>query len=1004
MNFTFDTAGTLGSMAALTQGVTGLDFADAGTGTCKANTAYAAGQICTINVIFTPKFAGTRNGAAVLYNTAGIVIATGYAQGTGVGPQIAFPQGALSTLSNGLNNPTGVAVDGSGNIYVADPGSNAVKEILAVNGSIPASPTIRILGSGFNQPSSVALDGSGNVYVADTGNSAVKEILAVKGGIPASPAIVTLGSGFNTPYSAVVDRAGNVFVADYGNSEIKEILAVNGSIPASPTILTLETDAPAFYLTIDGSGNVYFTGYDSPIVELLAVNGSIPASPTGKLIGGTLNYSTGLAVDAGGNVYVANDQNAVSEIYAVNGSIPSSPTITTLSSAFNYPTGLAVDSSGNIYIADPGNYRVAKLDFVDPPSLTFAPTSVGATSVDSPRPLEISNIGNALLTFPIPSTGTNPTIPASFTLNGTLGSTCPPVSAGSSEQGFLPPGYPCVLPISFVPASVGNLSGSIVLTDNNLNAAAPSYATQSILLSGTATQTVPTITWYSPAPITYGTPLSATQLNATSNVAGTFTYSPAAGTVLTAGQQTLTATFTPTNSTEYTTTSATVMLTVNQATPAITWATPAAITYGTPLSAAQLNASSTVAGTFTYSPAAGTVLTAGQQTLTATFTPTDMTDYTTASANVTLTVNQATPAITWATPAAITYGTPLSAAQLSASSTVAGNFTYSPAAGTVLTAGQQTLTATFTPTDTTDYTTATATVTLTVNQATPVITWATPAAITYGTPLSATQLNATSTVAGSFTYSPAAGTVLGAGAQTLTVTFVPTDSTDYTTAMASMMLTVNKATPAITWVTPAAITYGTPLSATQLNASSAVAGTFTYSPAAGTLLTAGTQTLTAAFTPTDTADYVSASTSITLTVNKATPSITWATPAAITYGTPLSATQLNASSTVAGTFIYSPAAGIVLNAGQQTLTATFTPTDTTDYATASTSVALTVNKATPAITWATPASINYGTALSATQLNASSTVAGSFTYSPAAGGVLTAGQQMLTVAFTPYVT
>ena len=160
-----------------------------------------------------------------------------------------------------------------------------------------------------------------------------------------------------------------------------------------------------------------------------------------------------------------------------------------------------------------------------------------------------------------------------------------------------------------------------------------------------------------------------------------------------------------------------------------------------------------------------------------------------------LQVNSLAPTINWATPAAITYGTPLSGTQLNASSTVAGSFTYSPAAGTVLTAGQQTLTAAFTPTATTDYTTATASVTLTVNKATPAITWATPAAITYGTTLSATQLNASSLVAGSFTYSPAAGTLLNAGAQTLTVNFAPVDSTDYATASASVSIIVNRAKP-----------------------------------------------------------------------------------------------------------------------------------------------------------------------------------------------------------------
>jgi len=160
----------------------------------------------------------------------------------------------------------------------------------------------------------------------------------------------------------------------------------------------------------------------------------------------------------------------------------------------------------------------------------------------------------------------------------------------------------------------------------------------------------------------------------------------------------------------------------------------------------------------------------------------------------TLQLNPATPAISWAAPASISYGTALSSAQLNATSTVAGTFTYSPAAGTVLQAGTQTLSVSFSPTDTTDFTNATASVPITVNPAVPAISWAAPAAIFYGAALSSTQLDATSTVAGIFTYSPAAGTVPQAGTQKLSVTLTPTDATDFTSATASVSITVNVAT------------------------------------------------------------------------------------------------------------------------------------------------------------------------------------------------------------------
>ena len=172
-----------------------------------------------------------------------------------------------------------------------------------------------------------------------------------------------------------------------------------------------------------------------------------------------------------------------------------------------------------------------------------------------------------------------------------------------------------------------NLSGSTQVTISS----APS----------TPSSNIPTISWAAPAAIAYGTALSAAQLNATANVSGTFVYTPAAGTVLKAGTQTLSAVFTPTDTTTYSAATATVQLTVNQATPTITWAAPAAIAQGTALSPAQLNATANVPGTFVYNPAAGNVPAAGTLQLAATFTPTDTTDYGTATAKNALVVNAA---------------------------------------------------------------------------------------------------------------------------------------------------------------------------------------------------------------------------------------------------------------------------------------------------------------------------------------------------------------------------
>lgn len=306
----------------------------------------------------------------------------------------------------------------------------------------------------------------------------------------------------------------------------------------------------------------------------------------------------------------------------------------------------------------------------------------------------------------------------------------------------------------------------------------------------TPTPTTPAILWPAPAAVVYGTALSASQLDATATVPGTFTYSPSLGTVPGAGTTKLTVTFTPANTTLYKAGNASVQLTVAQATPTITWAAPATLSYGTALSAAQLNATASVPGSFTYAPGTGAVLAPGLHVVRATFTPADTADFNPVSASVNVQVNQATATVSWASPGAITYGTRLSAMQLNAKASVPGTFSYSPAAGTVLAAGTRTLTAKFTPTDS-GYAAVTTTRTLTVKQAAVKVSWPTAASLKHGAALSDVQLNATASVEGSFTYSPRAGTVLSVGNHVLKVLFMPADAPDYRAQVGSLVITVH---------------------------------------------------------------------------------------------------------------------------------------------------------------------------------------------------------------------
>ena len=322
-------------------------------------------------------------------------------------------------------------------------------------------------------------------------------------------------------------------------------------------------------------------------------------------------------------------------------------------------------------------------------------------------------------------------------------------------------------------------------------------------------------------------------------------------------------------------------ITVLKLTPTITWNNPEDIPYGTALSDTQLNAVASVPGTFTYTPATGTVLSVGTHTLRVDFTPDDTANYNTASKEVTINVidSRITPTITWSNPANITYGTALSGTQLNAVASVPGSLTYNPAEGTVLNVGTHTLRVNFTPFDTANYKSTSNTVTINVidSRITPTINWNNPADILYGTALSGTQLNAVASVPGTLTYNPAAGTLLSVGTHILRVDFTPTDNANYkntsNTVTINVIGNVTQITPTITWNNPADITDVIALSSTQLNAvatdpvtGNTVTGNFVYTPAAGTLLDAGTYPLRVDFTPTDTANYTTASKEVTINV------------------------------------------------------------------------------------------------------------------------------------------
>jgi TonB family protein len=215
------------------------------------------------------------------------------------------------------------------------------------------------------------------------------------------------------------------------------------------------------------------------------------------------------------------------------------------------------------------------------------------------------------------------------------------------------------------------------------------------------------------------------------------------------------------------------------------------------------------------------------------------------------------PTVSWATPAPIAYCTGLSSVQLNATASVQGKFLYTPGPGYALPAGTHTLWVAFFAADWPGDNPVLAAVSITVSKATPFIQWPAPSHVTPGVALGAAQLNASAYIPGTFEYSPAAGAVLSEGTHTLSVTFNPTDKANYTTAQATVSVTVAKTVPEIDWRSPDAIPFGTPLGA-ALKASAPVRGTFEYSPAAGAVLSAESHTLPVTLTSSDGTSHASA--------------------------------------------------------------------------------------------------------------------------------------------------
>ena len=492
------TAGTQVSAAAVSMGTSG-EFTDTGTGTCDTNGShiYASGETCTVVVTFSPKAPGIRKGAVEVVNGSGVVLATEYVSGIGTGPQVAFSSGPQSAVATGLVTPTGVALNGSGVVYIADPGTRGYIFVETPSGSGYTQSTLNETGNASLSsqpiPGGVAIDGAGNLYFSNSWNNntygnSISVVQYYNGSIYMTQPLAypQQENGLTGPLGLAADPSGNIYVADTGNNRVVEEMYLSGvtyDVPAGYALQLVVASGLSGPQSVaaDANGDVYIadTGNNRILLETPTEGGFFTQS---VLFNNGLNTPAGVAVDAFGNVFISDTGNKRVLMETLSGSTYTQSVIPV--TGLVSPQGIAVDASETLFIADSGTGSVLKIALGTGPSLTFASTNVGSTSSDSPKTVLFSNIGNAALTFPIPATGTNPSISASFSINSTGGMACPLLTSTSLNIATLPAATTCTLPISFTPATTGSINGTVKLTDNALNVGG---SVQTINLNGTGT-------------------------------------------------------------------------------------------------------------------------------------------------------------------------------------------------------------------------------------------------------------------------------------------------------------------------------------------------------------------------------------------------------------------------------------------------------------------------------------------------------------------------------------
>ncbi|HEX4487470.1 MAG TPA: Ig-like domain repeat protein [Terriglobales bacterium] len=817
--FSIGILSTLGSTQGFTMGTSGLDFTVAPGTTCVNGVTSAP---CVVNLQFSPVAPGLRRGALVFYDQSHVVLFTLPVYGFADAPLAALSPNTATKINVGsaaLNLPFQIALNGAGDLYVANYNGSNVLLVPAAGGSGAALNTG---GLTLQFVAGVALDGAGNLFISDHVNSRI--VTVTPAGQASVLAISGISPGLNEPTGLAVDAVGSLYISDWQNARIVKVYGMSLGSSSSGTGAVLTSGSFTYGassvtgVAVDGAGTIYAADRTNNRVVKVTANGAASL----VVAAGVTAFSNpqGVGTDAMGNVYVVDSGNnrIVQITTAATASVIQTPGLAAPAS-LSAPFGVTIDPFGNIIIPDWTNNRLVKAD-VSAAVLSYPNTNVGQSSAASTA--AITNIGDQTLSF-----ASDPVYPANF----------PQSSAGTSQCLTASPllaGQVCNISPVFSPQSAGSLTANIIATDNNGNV---TNATQQVSVSGTGisvgdtTSTAVTTTPLTTANI--GQPISVTALV-------TDTQSGHSSTI-------------PTGTVSFTDTVGSTVTSLNGGSPVTLTAGTATLT-GVILGTAGVH---TITASF--AGVSGTFI-ASNNTTTLTLAKTPVVVATSASQPVQVTNGQAGsipitvtgPYSSFAVPTGTISYNLLNSSQASVDSGTlpltagTGNATATVPLASTLATGSYTVSVSYVGNANYAVSSTPTTILVSVGLVPSTVAWTQPSgAITYGTSLAsllnATAANGSLTIPGSFAYTatPTGGTltavtgatVLGAGTYTLTATFTPTDTTSYAAAIGHITLTVGKATPAITLepsVNPVLLKNSLDLTATVASSASLPAGSIIF--------------------------------------------------------------------------------------------------------------------------------------------------------------------------------